>query len=101
MADKQPQRSPVNFGFDEAVWCPRTADEVLWTMQSYFPDGEVTATPYAGATKIPLEPEPIYARKKGAKHEVIATRRPDHYRNYTVVGMLLMALLGGTSSGPG
>jgi arylsulfatase len=67
------QRSPVDFGFDEAVWCPRTADEVLWTMQSYFPDGEVTATPYAGATKIPLEPEPIYARKKGAKHEVIAT----------------------------
>ena len=20
-------------------WCPRTADEVLWTMQSYFPNG--------------------------------------------------------------
>ena len=37
------QRSPVDFGFDEAVWCPRTADEVLWTMQSYFPDGSVTA----------------------------------------------------------
>jgi arylsulfatase len=31
------QRSPVDFGFDEAVWSPRTADEVLWTMQSYFP----------------------------------------------------------------
>ena len=31
-------RSPVDFGFDEAVWCPRTADEVLWTMQSYFPE---------------------------------------------------------------
>ncbi|HEY7060766.1 MAG TPA: sulfatase-like hydrolase/transferase [Chloroflexota bacterium] len=30
-------RSPVEFGFDEAVWCPRTADEVLWTMQSDFP----------------------------------------------------------------
>ncbi len=49
------QRSPVDFGFDEAVWCPRTADEVLWTMQSYFPDGEVTAQPYAGAKKIKLE----------------------------------------------
>jgi arylsulfatase A-like enzyme len=32
-------RSPVAFGFDEAVWCPRTADEVLWTMQSYFRTG--------------------------------------------------------------
>ena len=39
------QRSPVDFGFDEAVWSPRTADEVLWTMQSYFPKGEVTARP--------------------------------------------------------
>ena len=55
------QRSPVDFGFDEAVWCPRTADEVLWTMQSYFPDATVTATPYAGDTPIPLEPQPIYA----------------------------------------
>ena len=66
-------RSPVDFGFDEAVWSPRTADEVLWTMQSYFPDGPVTATPYAGETKIPMEPEPIYSRKKGSKAEVIAT----------------------------
>jgi arylsulfatase len=66
-------RSPVDFGFDEAVWCPRTADEVLWTMQSYFPKGTVTAAPYAGATEIPLEYEPIFARKKGEKHEVIAT----------------------------
>jgi len=32
-------RSPVDFGFDEAVWSPRTADEVFWTMQSYFPEG--------------------------------------------------------------
>ena len=46
-------RSPVDFGFDEAVWCPRTADEVLWTMQSYFPNGEVTAEPYAGADEDP------------------------------------------------
>ena len=66
-------RSPVDFGFDEAVWCPRTADEVLWTMQSYFPNGEVTAEPYAGPTKIPLEPEPIFSRKKGEKPEVVAT----------------------------
>jgi arylsulfatase A-like enzyme len=66
-------RSPVDFGFDEAVWSPRTADEVLWTTQSYFPNGPVTATPYTGAMPIPLAPEPIYARKKGAKHEVIAT----------------------------
>jgi hypothetical protein len=29
-------RSPVDFGFDEAVWSPRTADEVLLTMKSYF-----------------------------------------------------------------
>ena len=57
-------RSPVDFGFDEAVWSPRTADEVLWTMQSYFPNGEVTAAPYAGEAKIPLEPQTIYSRKK-------------------------------------
>ena len=67
------QRSPVDFGFDEAVWCPRTADEVAWTMQSYFPNGNVTAAPYTGTTQIPLEPSPIYARKKGGKSEVIAT----------------------------
>ena len=66
-------RSPVDFGFDEAVWCPRTADEVLWTMQSYFPDGAVTAAPYAGERQIPLEPEPIYSRKKGEKAKVLAT----------------------------
>jgi arylsulfatase len=66
-------RGPVDFGFDEAVWSPRTADEVMWTMQSYFPNGEVTSAPYAGETKIPLEPEPIYSRRKGCKAEVIAT----------------------------
>src|SRR5579863_5778285 len=65
-------RSPVDFGFDEAVWCPRTADEVLWTMQSYFPDGPVTSAPYAGKAQIPLETQPIYARKKGSKAEVIS-----------------------------
>ena len=66
-------RSPVEFGFDEAVWSPRTADEVLWTMQSYFPNGAVTAAPYAGATQIPLEPEPIYSKRKGAPSETVAT----------------------------
>ena len=67
------QRSPVDFGFDEAVWSPRTADEVLWTMQSYFPDGPVTAAPYAGRAQIPLGPQPIFSRKKGEEPEVIAT----------------------------
>ena len=66
-------RSPVDFGFDEAVWSPRTADEVFWTMQSYFRDGEVTAKPYAGEAKVKLEPSPIYSRKKGARPEVLAT----------------------------
>jgi len=66
-------RGPVDFGFDEAVWSPRTADEVLWTMESYFPNGEVTARPYAGDMKIPLKPEPIHSRRKGSKSEVIAT----------------------------
>ncbi len=67
------QRSPVDFGFDEAVWSPRTADEVLWTTQSYFPQGSVTSAPYAGTTEIPLGPQPIYSKKKGSKAEVIAT----------------------------
>ena len=66
------QRSPVDFGFDEAVWSPRTADEVLWTMQSYFPKGEVTARPYAGDKKIPLEYQTIYSRKKGASAEPVS-----------------------------
>jgi arylsulfatase A-like enzyme len=66
-------RSPVDFGFDEAVWSPRTADEVLWTMQSYFPDGPLTAIPYAKDSEVTVEPQPIYSRKKGAEPEVIAT----------------------------
>ncbi len=72
---QRPRESkPVDFGFDEAVWSPRTADEVLWTMQSDFRlNGDATAAPYAGPTKIPLEPEPIFSRKKGEKHEVVAT----------------------------
>ena len=72
------QRSPVDFGFDEAVWCPRTADEVCWPTQSYFPDGEeLTARPYAGDTKVVVEPQPIYSRKKGAKSEVLSKYDPE------------------------
>jgi len=67
------QRSPVDFGFDEAVWSPRTADEVLWTMQSYFPAAAVTARPYTGDAEIALEPEPIYSRAKGSQARVMAT----------------------------
>ena len=67
------QRSPVDFGFDEAVWSPRTADEVLWSMQSYFPKGEVTAKPYAGEEKIPLELQTIYSRKKGEEAKPVST----------------------------
>ncbi len=65
-------RSPVDFGFDEAVWSPRTADEVLWTMQSYFPEGSVRSAQYTGETEIPLEPQTIYARKKGGKAEPVS-----------------------------
>jgi arylsulfatase len=64
-------RSPVDFGFDEAVWSPRTADEVFWTMQSYFPEDEVSGAPY-NAEKVKIPFEPIYSRKKGEKHEVIS-----------------------------
>ena len=65
-------RSPVDFGFDEAVWSPRTADEVFWTMQSYFPKGNVTSAPYAGDAQIPLEYQTIYQRKKGQGPEPLA-----------------------------
>ncbi|MEV8212955.1 sulfatase-like hydrolase/transferase [Leifsonia sp. NPDC077715] len=70
-------RSPIDFGFDEAVWSPRTADEVLWTTQSYFPNGTVTAAPYTGPLEIPLEYEPIYSRRKGEQHEVVGTYDAD------------------------
>lgn len=66
-------RSPIEFGFDESVWCPRTADEVLWTMQSYFPDGPVTSAPYTGEQTITVEPQPILSKKKGTETEVVAT----------------------------
>ncbi|MBK8050601.1 MAG: sulfatase-like hydrolase/transferase [Anaerolineales bacterium] len=64
---------PVEFGFDEAIWCLRTADEVLWTMQSYFPNGPVTSAPYTGAMQIPPSRSRFVRKKKGAKAEVIAT----------------------------
>lgn len=41
-------------------------------MQSYFPNGPVTARPYAGQAQIPLAPEPTHARKKSEKSEVIS-----------------------------
>ena len=67
-------RSRPSGSSDEAVGVRGTADEVLWTMQSYFPNGEVTAEPYAGPTNIPLEPEPIFSREEGREeHEVVAT----------------------------
>jgi arylsulfatase len=67
------QRGPINFGFDEAVWSPRTADEVFWTMQSYFPEGEQSLEPYGGGAKSELELEPIYSGKKGEPSKVMAT----------------------------
>jgi len=76
------ERSPVDFGFDEAVWSPRTADEVLWAMQSYFPDGEVEATPYMGETKIPLGLQTIYSRKKGEQAEPVGTYDADFRQGF-------------------
>ena len=67
------ERSPVEFGFDEAVWSPRSADEVLWTMQSYFPKEPVTSAPYTGSREFHLTPQPIYAKKKYESPEVIGT----------------------------
>jgi uncharacterized membrane protein YeiH len=32
-------------------------------------------------------------------HAAIVARRPDHYKNFTIVGILLMALLGGIGGG--
>ena len=67
-------RSPVDFGFDEAVWSPRTAGETSWPEQSYFPNGKVTAKPYAGEAKIPVEPQTNYSRKRGEKAQPVARR---------------------------
>lgn len=55
--------APTHFGCDEAVWCPRSTDETLWTAQSFFPTEPVTAQPYSVA-EIPLEFEPISRRRR-------------------------------------
>ncbi len=41
----------------------------------------------------------LIAASTNALNGAILARRPDHYRNYTVVGILLMALLGGLGGG--
>ena len=71
------QRGPVEFGFDEAVWCPRTADEVLWTMQSYFPNGPVTSAPYAGKMQIPLSLPRSSPRKKAGRQRSLRPMTPN------------------------
>ena len=65
------QRSPVDFGFDEAMWIPRSTDEVLWGMQSDHPDGSATVRPYAPAPVTEFQLEQVYARKKGEKSTVV------------------------------
>jgi arylsulfatase len=75
-------RSPVEFGFDEAVWSPRTADEVLWTMESYFPNGPVTSAPYTGEAQITIEAQQIFSKKKGSQAEAIATYDAEFRANF-------------------
>ena len=41
----------------------------------------------------------LIAASTNALNGAILARRPDHYRNFTVVGILLMALLGGIGGG--
>jgi uncharacterized membrane protein YeiH len=41
----------------------------------------------------------LIAASTNALNGALLARRPDHYRNYTVVGILLMALLGGIGGG--
>jgi hypothetical protein len=41
----------------------------------------------------------LIAATTNALNGALLARRPDHYRNYTVVGVLLMALLGGIGGG--
>jgi arylsulfatase A-like enzyme len=65
------QRGPVDFGFDEAVWSPRTADETLWPEQSYFPNGEVSGKPYVEKWNLPYQT--IYSRKKGEEAKPVGT----------------------------
>ena len=58
-------RSPIDFGFDEGCGRLATADEVLWTMQSYFPDHSLTATPYAEDTEVTVSPSPSTRVRRG------------------------------------
>jgi uncharacterized membrane protein YeiH len=41
----------------------------------------------------------LIAATTNALNGAILARRPDHYKNFTVVGILLMALLGGIGGG--
>jgi len=41
----------------------------------------------------------LIAASTGALNGALLARRPDHYKNFTVVGILLMALLGGLGGG--
>ncbi len=41
----------------------------------------------------------LIAATTNALNGALLARRPDHYRNFTIVGVLLMALLGGIGGG--
>src|SRR5512133_3015407 len=41
----------------------------------------------------------LIAASTNALNGALLARRPDHYRNFTIVGVLLMALLGGLGGG--
>jgi hypothetical protein len=41
----------------------------------------------------------LVAATTNALNAALLARRPDHYKNFTIVGILLMALLGGLSGG--
>ncbi|HKP99358.1 MAG TPA: TRIC cation channel family protein [Actinomycetes bacterium] len=41
----------------------------------------------------------LIAATTNALNGALLARRPDHYRNFTIVGILLMALLGGIGGG--
>ena len=41
----------------------------------------------------------LIAASTNALNGALLARRPDHYRNFTVVGIILMALLGGLGGG--
>ena len=65
-------RSPVDFGFDEAVWSPRTADEVFWTMQSYFPR----------TARSPPPPTPVIRRYRSVRNPSSPGRRAARRRSW-------------------